>query len=74
MPDTGPETALINSDLGIYVIKSVTGKTIRIPVEKGRTISNMVEVLAPGDTLDTKTTEETKIRRSYPAGNCLKFI
>lgn len=58
-----PETAFINSDLGIYVIKSVTGKTRRIPVEKGRTISNMVEVygnLAPGDTLVTKTTEEIK--------------
>lgn len=56
-----PETALVNSSRGIYVIKLQNGLTNFITVEKGRQLGSELEVYGPlhaGDTLLTKAAEE----------------
>lgn len=56
-----PETAVVNSQRGIYVIKLHNGLANFTPVEKGRQLGDVLEVyghLLAGDTLLTKAAEE----------------
>lgn len=56
-----PKTALVDANLGIYVIRVENGKTKNIPVSKGRMMPDKVEVfgeLSEGDHILLKATEE----------------
>lgn len=58
-----PETAIINGAEGIFIIKVNNGKASWIPIQKGRTQQEKVEVfgeLAAGDSVVTKATEEIR--------------
>lgn len=58
-----PTTALINSSEGNFVIKIVNRKAQWIPVKKGRTQKDQLEIfgdLQEGDTLVTKANEEIR--------------
>jgi membrane fusion protein (multidrug efflux system) len=58
-----PKSALVNSNEGIYVIKVVTNKTLRVPVKKGREIHEKIEIfgdLVLNEQLLTKANEEIK--------------
>ena len=58
-----PKSALVDSNVGVYVMQIVEGKTKKTPVRKGRNHGMMVEVfgeLSPGDTLLKMINEETK--------------
>lgn len=56
-----PETALVDSDEGIYVLKVVSGKVTRLPVRRGRKFDGKVEVfgeMKTGDSLISKATPQ----------------
>ena len=58
-----PETAIINSAEGIFVIRSANGKAEWITIKKGRADSGKTEVfgsLQPGDSLITHASEEIR--------------
>lgn len=58
-----PQTALVDSNVGVYVMQVVEGKTKKTIVSKGRNHGMMIEVygpLAEGDTLLKMINEETK--------------
>lgn len=64
-----PKTALVESNIGMYVIRIENGKTKNIPVVKGRALPDQFEVfgeLNEGDNILIKATEEiiegTKIK------------
>lgn len=57
------KTAVVSADEGVYVIKVVDGKAVRVPVKKGRLADDKIEVfgeLNEGDVLVLKATEEIK--------------
>ncbi|WP_264524180.1 efflux RND transporter periplasmic adaptor subunit [Flavobacterium sp. N502536] len=65
-----PKTALVESNMGMYVIQVIAGKTKNIPVAKGRVLPDQLEVfgeLNEGDAILMKATEEiiegTKIKK-----------
>lgn len=65
-----PKTALVDSNIGMYVIRIENGKTKNIPVAKGRALPDQFEVfgeLNEGDAILMKATEEivegTKIKK-----------
>ena len=65
-----PKTALVESNMGMYVIQVIEGKTKNIPVAKGRALMDQIEVfgtLKEGDNILMKATEEitegTKIKK-----------
>lgn len=65
-----PKTALVDSNMGMYVIRVENGKTKNIPVAKGRALPDQFEVfgeLNEGDAILMKATEEivegTKIKK-----------
>lgn len=65
-----PKTALVESNMGMYVIRIEDGKTKNIAVSKGRVLPDQIEVfgeLNQGDTILLKATEEmeegTKIKK-----------
>lgn len=56
-----PKPALVESPLGLYVIRVENGKTVHVPVSKGRVLPTQYEVfgaLADGDILMKMGTEE----------------
>lgn len=56
-----PKTALVDANLGVYVIRIENGKTKNIPVAKGRMMPDQVEIfgdLKGGDQILLKATEE----------------
>jgi membrane fusion protein (multidrug efflux system) len=56
-----PKTALVDANLGIYVIRVENGKTKNIPVSKGRMMPDKVEIfgeLNEGDNILLKASEE----------------
>nr|WP_315026577.1 efflux RND transporter periplasmic adaptor subunit [uncultured Chryseobacterium sp.] len=56
-----PRSALVESNMGIYIIKNEKGKTQFIPVKKGRILNDMIEVfgeLSEGDKIIKKGNEE----------------
>ncbi|KPE49798.1 efflux RND transporter periplasmic adaptor subunit [Chryseobacterium indologenes] len=56
-----PRSAVVESNMGIYVIKNENGKAKFIPVRKGRILNDTVEVfgeLSEGDTIIKKGSEE----------------
>ncbi len=58
-----PETSIINSAEGLFVIKSNKGKAEWLPIQKGRAQQEKVEVfgnLITGDSIVTKATEEIR--------------
>lgn len=58
-----PKTAVVSADEGIYVIKVVDKKAVRIPVQKGREVEGNVEVfgaLTDSDVLVLKASEDIK--------------
>ncbi|RXK60583.1 efflux RND transporter periplasmic adaptor subunit [Lacibacter luteus] len=64
-----PSSAVLNSTLGVFVIKVVDKKTIWVPVTVGRVSNGRTEVFGPlsvNDTLVTTVTEE--IRNGAEAG------
>lgn len=65
-----PKTALVESNIGMYVIRIENGVTKNIPVSKGRPLMDKIEVfgaLNEGDNILLKATEEivegTKIKK-----------
>lgn len=58
-----PKSALVDSNIGVYVMKIVDGKTKKVPARKGRLNGMMIEVFgdfSEGDTLLKVVNEETK--------------
>ncbi len=58
-----PESAILPSAEGIFVIKILKGKTIWVPVQKGRTANEKTEVfgkLSAGDSIVTQASEEIR--------------
>lgn len=58
-----PKSALVDSNVGIYVMKIVDGKTKKTPIRKGRINGMMIEMfgeLSEGDKLLKIVNEETK--------------
>jgi len=58
-----PKTAIISNAEGIYIIKSANGKAQWVPVQKGREVSDKVEVygtLNVGDTIISAASEEIR--------------
>lgn len=56
-----PKTALVDANLGIYVIRIENGKTKNVPVAKGRMMPDKVEIfgeLSEGDNILLKASEE----------------
>ncbi|SHF69356.1 efflux RND transporter periplasmic adaptor subunit [Pedobacter caeni] len=56
-----PKTALVDANLGIYVIRVENGKTKNVPVAKGRMMPDKVEIfgeLSEGDNILLKASEE----------------
>lgn len=56
-----PKTALVDANLGVYVIRIENGKTKNIPVAKGRMMPDQVEIfgeLEEGDQILLKANEE----------------
>lgn len=56
-----PKTALVDANLGVYVIRIESGKTKNIPVAKGRMMPDKVEIfgeLTDGDHILLKASEE----------------
>ncbi|OXB25339.1 efflux transporter periplasmic adaptor subunit [Flavobacterium tructae] len=65
-----PKTALVESNMGMYIIQVIAGKTKNIPVAKGRALMDQIEVfgaLKEADNILMKATEEitegTKIKK-----------
>lgn len=58
-----PKSALVDGNMGVYVMKIVDGKTLKVPVRKGRTNGMTIEVfgnLEVNDEILLKVSEETK--------------
>ncbi|KFF17145.1 efflux RND transporter periplasmic adaptor subunit [Chryseobacterium sp. JM1] len=56
-----PRSALVESNMGIYIIRNEGGKTRFVPVKKGRVLNDMIEVfgeLTEGDKIIKKGNEE----------------
>ncbi|HCA07646.1 MAG TPA: efflux RND transporter periplasmic adaptor subunit [Chryseobacterium sp.] len=56
-----PRSALVESNMGIYIIRNEGGKTKFVPVKKGRVLNDMIEVfgeLTEGDKIIKKGNEE----------------
>lgn len=65
-----PKSALVESPMGLYVIRVVDGKTKHVPVSKGRVMPMMYEVfgeLEDGDMLMKMATEEIPEDMVIPA-------
>lgn len=64
-----PKSALVDGNMGVYVMKIVEGKTQKTPVRKGRTNGMTIEIfgnLEPNDEILLKVSEETKENISIP--------
>lgn len=64
-----PKSALVDGNMGVYVMKVVEGKTQKEPVRKGRTNGMMIEIfgnLSIDDEILLKVSEETKENISIP--------
>lgn len=64
-----PKSALVDGNMGIYVMKIVEGKTQKVPVRKGRTNGMTIEIfgnLNMDDEILLKVSEETKENISIP--------
>lgn len=64
-----PKSALVDGNMGVYVMKIVKGKIQKVLVRKGRTNGMMIEIfgnLEPDDELLLKVSEETKENISIP--------
>lgn len=58
-----PKSALVDGNMGVYIMKVVDGKTQKVPVRKGRSNGMTIEIfgnLEIGDELLLKINEETK--------------
>lgn len=56
-----PKTAVLNSAEGVFLIASIDGKAMRVPVQKGRETDSLTEVfgqLKPGSVFLKKASEE----------------
>lgn len=56
-----PKTALVESNLGVYILKDENGKVKKVPVSKGRSMSDQVEIfgdLEEGNQIILKASEE----------------
>ncbi|WP_270089842.1 efflux RND transporter periplasmic adaptor subunit [Sphingobacterium sp. SYP-B4668] len=65
-----PKTALVESNLGVYVIKDDNGKAMKIPLSKGRVMADKFEVfgeLNEGDRIVVKASEEIQEGTTIPA-------
>ncbi len=65
-----PKTALVESNLGVYVIKDDNGKAVKVPVSKGRVMADKFEVfgeLNDGDRIVVKASEEIQEGTTIPA-------
>jgi len=67
-----PKTAVVETAMGIYVIKIVQGKTQKLAVRKGRSLEDTIEifgVLEPGDLLLKMANEEITEGMTMPSKN-----
>lgn len=64
-----PKSALVDGNMGVYIMKIVDGKTQKVPVRKGRTNGMSIEIfgnLEADDEILLKVSEETKENISIP--------